>query len=585
MNEDCGLSDDLDAAVEGRYEPPARIAYRGGHLAARIDGSDGRIGWISSKTWPAPALHLPFLRAWVHSTGPGTERRTSLVARATTWSWRRFLVFLADRHGDEVNLEEIAEADVREFRESLPEGRTKYTMITELRVITRALFELGLCDRGLWEAAKAYAGRAESDPEIGLAPELFAEVVAAATRDVRAVADRIFAGEHLLSRYRRDQTDLTGDERRLGALLDELARTGVAPRGGRMPDGEIWWTAIPKMLFPTRSELTPMMVLLAARTGRNSETIKELDADHSIREGLLVEVSTIKRRRGYESEGASWEIGGPTRQYRTAGGVYLLIHAICARSRELAGTNALLSAWASGKAGGRNVYPWEHDMVNVGLPNLPKWTQSHGLTEDGLPLRLTFGRLKTTVDRDRAKANDFELDRAAVTNTPGVLYSSYVAPDPTARRALQSITNGALVELDERLTAIGSAEKSRPISTRPPITDEPNADKTAYLGCRNVLGHPTEEGEDCTASFLDCFGCPCAVVSDENIPTILRLSEELAERFDTISLDVWVRRYGQAWLAINNDILPSRTAEELAEFAAEMPEQTALVLLDEMEMF
>ncbi|MBT1631650.1 hypothetical protein [Curtobacterium flaccumfaciens] len=454
--------------------------------------------------------------------------------------------------------------------------------MTELRAITRAWYDLGIADRELFEASSEHIGHKQSEPQGGLSPELFRSVVRAAMKDVEAIADRLAQGEDLLGRYRSDPSALSDEDRFTGAALDQLARTGIVPDDlGRDAQGRRR-RHLPGMLFVTRDDLTPIMVLLAARTGRNSETIKELSAVHRVREGLVLETQTIKRRQGYESETATWEIGASARPLKTAGGLYLLLERLCRRARALSSSDALLCAWFWRRG---VCYPWARTLESPLLPNLPKWAKKHGFQEDGASLRLTINRIKTTVDRDRAMKNNFDLDRAAITNTPTVLYTSYVSPDASARRALQTITNGALVELDKQLTSASSPEKTEPISARPPIAAEPDAVTTAFMHCRNVLGHPSEEGIECTATILDCFGCPCAVVSDEHIPTILRLSEEMVERFSRYPLDAWVQRFGQAWLAIHNDILPSRTAHELADAAARMPDATALTLLDDPEMF
>ena len=58
------------------------------------------------------------------------------------------------------------------------------------------------------------------------------------------------------------------------------------------------------------------MVLAAALTDRNGETIKELPVRHRILEGKAVELIVVKRRRGARRwhEPATWEIGPPGRE-------------------------------------------------------------------------------------------------------------------------------------------------------------------------------------------------------------------------------------------------------------------------------
>lgn len=567
------------------YELPARITADDGGLRARLDGGDGRTGWLTTRGWAAPNLHLPFLRAFVATTGLGTRRRSSLVARQCQLSYRGFLQFFSTELGDDVSLGGIGPEHIRAYREHLKDSPTLAMRMTDLRVLTKALHDLGLCDRDLFEAASDAIPARRHSPQPGYDPETFASITAAATRDVEAITRRIADGEELLRRFRDRSQGLSEHERIVGRMLEEMADTGRPPRlRTAHMRAVVPMIDLARMLFLTVRDLEPLLVLLAIRTGRNVETLKELTGEHRIRESSVLETQTIKRRRGYESETVLWDIGSAKRQLKTAGGMYLLLHRLGRRSRDLARSDKLLCIFLQ-RNGGSHRFVWENRLNNVAGPDLGAWARSHNLTEGGAALRLTFNRIKTTVDRERAQANNFQLDRAAVTNTPEVLYRSYIAPDPTARRALESITNGALLDLDARLTAERSPEKTAPISQRPEAPDVPDAITTAFMRCRDVLGNPEQPGVECNADMLACFGCPCAVVGDEHIPTILRLSAELIEHFERLPLEQWIARFGQAWLAIHNDILPSRTTEEIAHFATLMPTHTALKILEKPEMF
>lgn len=569
------------------YDAPQRIEEVDGKMRARIDGSDGRTTWLSLDGFPARALHVPFLEAFVRSTGPTTSRKSSGCAKSMQWAYRRILAFLEHRHGPEVSIDQITENDVRAYRDQIVATDRNKGDLAELRLLTMTLFELNYCSAALWEVARESVYGRETRGVGGLSPEGFKEVLAAATRDVQAIAERIRAGEALLDAFLTRPETLTPEQKETGSSLHVLASGGPAPRTPRIVRGRARnsgpHNTVPPMLFPVLDDMTPILVLLACVTGRNSETLKELQSDHTVRDGLIVETTAIKRRRSYESETVEWEIGSRSRQWKTAGGVYLLVHDLCRRSRELANTTALLSAWNRHRD--ENRYPWHARLSNVGAPDLPNWALKHGLEEHGAPIHLTFGRIKTAVERQRAQKSEFDMDRAAVTNTPDVLYRSYISPDQDARAELESITSAALRELQQRFIDGRSALTEVPLHERPPITSEPDAVTTAFMQCRNVLGSPDYPGVECAATMLDCFGCPCAVVGDENIPTILKLSEEIEERFHTLPFETWIRRFGQSWLAIHTDILPSRSAQEIAIASSKMPERTALSLLDEPEMF
>jgi hypothetical protein len=76
-------------------------------------------------------------------------------------------------------------------------------------------------------------------------------------------------------------------------------------------------------------------------------------------------------------------------------------------------------------------------------------------------------------------------------------------------------------------------------------------------------GQPVHDGI-CRASFLACFACRNAVVTREHLPGLVDLLGELERRWTTTERDDWWRRYGQAWLSVTEDILPTFTPAELA---------------------
>lgn len=91
------------------------------------------------------------------------------------------------------------------------------------------------------------------------------------------------------------------------------------------------------------------MGFLAEVTGRNGETLTELPAAHRVLDGRAVELEVIKRRRGPRKwfEKVTWEIGPPSRELHTPGGVYLLLQALTARSRAVCGSPHLFCLWTN----------------------------------------------------------------------------------------------------------------------------------------------------------------------------------------------------------------------------------------------
>src|SRR5262249_7521492 len=105
-------------------------------------------------------------------------------------------------------------------------------------------------------------------------------------------------------------------------------------------------------LFLRLRDLPPLMMLAAALTERNGETIKELPVQHRVLEGRAVELVIVKRRRGARRwfETVTWEIGAPGRELHTPGGFYLLMLELTARSRERCASPLLWCVWRNGYA-------------------------------------------------------------------------------------------------------------------------------------------------------------------------------------------------------------------------------------------
>jgi hypothetical protein len=94
-----------------------------------------------------------------------------------------------------------------------------------------------------------------------------------------------------------------------------------------------------QQLFLLRQDVPAALVLLVAVTGLNIETVKELPPEHEVIEHRAVRLRVIKRRRGAGAwwRTVTWEIGPPGRELHHPGGIYLLLHRLMARGRELAG--------------------------------------------------------------------------------------------------------------------------------------------------------------------------------------------------------------------------------------------------------
>jgi hypothetical protein len=280
-----------------------------------------------------------------------------------------------------------------------------------------------------------YLGRRWRDPRQpgrpGYSDGELARILAAARSDAVAACRRIEAAERLLHRYQHDPAALSETERAAGAELAAMDATGLVP-GGRSRSAR---RQLARQLFLTSEDLPPLLVLMVALTGRNGETVKELPAAHRLLDGKAAEMEVIKRRRGAGrwTGQAVWETGPPSRRLHTPGGFYLLVHQLTARGRRISGSSLLWSVWRS-SPGNTPCGAEHHDPFAswLGQPvSLGGWAQRHDLRgDDGQPLVVQLGRLRTSAEVRRTRQLGGHLPSAARTNTMQVLWNSYLRADP-----------------------------------------------------------------------------------------------------------------------------------------------------------
>ncbi|KUM67176.1 hypothetical protein [Streptomyces curacoi] len=99
--------------------------------------------------------------------------------------------------------------------------------------------------------------------------------------------------------------------------------------------------------------------------------------------------------------------------------------------------------------------------------------------------------------------------------------------------------------------------------------------EAALATCTDYHGSPFNPSP-CAASFLQCFACRNAISSRDHLPAQLALLDELAAHWEGMDREVWWRRFGQAWLALTEDILPRFTPAELEAAARDKPSGTVL---------
>jgi hypothetical protein len=425
--------------------------------------------------------------------------------------------------------------------------------------------------------------------------------VQTARRDVERLRERLTSVESLV-----ESSDVDSDAASAASTrqLEEIARTGVVPIvGNRSISSMGARLEIARQLFLTWPDITSLLVLMVVCSGRNVETIKELPAEHRVLEGRAVELQVVKRRRGAGrwSETVTWEVGPPHRELHTAGGMYLLVHRLAARSRAFSGGSGLWALWRN-SAWGSEVENCEHvDPFSGGLhkhsyyvrdwhpEGLPPASSASGESSSSLvgasdSPRLDFNRLRKSVEVRRTKHLGGHLPSAARSNSTEVLFASYLRDDPSTIEWSQSVVGEAFVEaeaaaLESHRQSLLAAGGRTQLEVRRALSEESELEQTAWTGCMNPDAHPTT-GRTCEASFLDCFNCGNCVISHNHLPRLLDLLDALRARRQECSDQEWWVRYGAALAAIRHDVLPRFTAEELTVAAQS---QTRDALLDIVE--
>ncbi|MDT0467959.1 hypothetical protein [Streptomyces gibsoniae] len=469
--------------------------------------------------------------------------------------------------------------------------------------------------------AEGRAGAGTKRVTTGFSDGELARLLAALRADTAKIRDRIRAGEDLLRRFQDDPSALGEKDRETGRLLEQMAATGRVPMppGARNPFAPERQELAGK-LFLTLKDLPPLMMLAAALSERNGETIKELPVRHRVLEDRAAELVIVKRRRGARRwfETVTWEIGAPGRELHTPGGFYLLLLELTARSRQWCGTPLLWCVWRNGhgarlKVADDHIAPFENSLsctsilptvwaANRSRPLLadpqPDSTASGGMAP-GLPLQVSFNRIKTSMEVRRTKRMGGHLPSAAKSNTMPVLFRNYLSGDPVITAWAEEVLGEALVDAEQ--TARRAHEQAaRAAGGGPRVLPGPggaaalaesglDADTarqaadgsldTGWTACVDHDRHPLTQ-RPCQVTFLDCFHCGNCLVTRDHLPRLLGLLDALAQRRRELPEEVWWTRYGPAWVAIRQDILVKFTPAELQQARADQPHDALLDLVE-----
>lgn len=411
-------------------------------------------------------------------------------------------------------------------------------------------------------------------PLPGYSDREFMAIMSAARSEVAAIRARLKHGHALLARYAHEPESLSSEERQLGAVLTDIATTGVVPAMGHLQEA---WDTHPMMelarhLFVTDFDLGPLVTLAVGISGRNCETIKDLTVEHEVLEDKAVRVEVVKRRRGPSRmfETVHWEIGTPNQQLQRPGGYYLLLEQMMQLGRSFSGTTSLWSVW-NPRQGHYGAFD---DGLHVKTWHMSRWKQRHELLDDnGQPLQISLPRLKKTVDVRNTRAAGGHLPSSIRSNTMPVLFANYLRGDPSVQDWAGQVITAALSDAETEAYVCQARVLAGPVTPHRAtaeleLTHSAASDllagrlDTAFAACADIERSPLNDHRRCTASFLMCFGCANALVTHDHIPRLKALLDWLIDQRSKTDLDLWWHQYGPTWSAITEHIRPKFTPAE-----------------------
>ncbi|MCX4819667.1 hypothetical protein OG883_07055 [Streptomyces sp. NBC_01142] len=594
------------------YEAPAPVRKGvGGSLVVDFHGDDGRRATYEVGELPLPGWHALLAEALALRIGPSGGIRTLAGARGS-WralgSWARFL----ERTFPSPDVpEELTRAHVDAFHTRADASpRTRYSDMLEMRLQFEDSHLEGRLPAEAWDAFNRRLPRPRSVAIGGYSSGELDRLTAAARADTSRIVRRIRAGEQLVRQLAEDAGQVEPQRRE---LAQTLAATGEVPLLEFGLDLRQRRAELASHLFLTWRDMAPLMALLALATERNAETLKELPAKHRTLEDRAVELVVVKRRRGAKKwfETVTWEIGPKERELHTPGGLYLLLLELTARSREICGSSLAFCIWRNGiKNRNEHFAPFETALNDGGQIAMSQWAatrskpvladpppaaktkKNHAEKPNGesdeepartgpTPLKVTFNKIKTSVEARRTKQLGGHLPSSAKSNTAQTLFTNYLEPDETTREWAEEVITEALADAeqaawDAHATAVGrrgeptvipDAESPEqledaglPAQTARDLAD--GALDTAWTACEDYEHHP-ETGAPCGDSFLACFHCGNCLVTRTHLPKLLGLLNGLGTLRERMSEDAWWKRYGPAWAAVRHDILSKFTPAEV----------------------
>ncbi len=563
----------------------------------------------------APGLMIGLAEAFARRTAPGSGATRMRSFERAHVVLLRFAEYVATLAWPPREVAHLAPEHVDGFYASRSSMRGAPSELSQLKRLLSSAD--GLPDAMHLKLAEPSPRKGKGQKRPSYTPAEFGRIASAARADLRAAAKRIREHRAALEAARAGRFDTGGDpflarHVELLRFADEFAdvpryapgrgpvTTGrQAPKDWVFEHGRIADIVCRLHLSPT--EVAAAAVLMAAMTGQNRSVLTDTPAAHHRADGYTGSTAVAitrarKHRRGRRahmdlvwSEVPDWvsipEQPGPVSardELHTPFGLYMLLHELTARSRELMGDDRLLVGFSCKGGGGmgRGLRGGVNDLLVAAFGTRHQlMADQPGEHGQPVPLAVTIDQLRMTY---------LELNQKPVAHTTRTLATTYLLRNHGSLPEYQKVVAAALAdEVDKArargvMLALTAADLARAAADPATVAAEYGIDAdtlkkmiagdldTVMNACTdNDAGPWSPPGEPCRASFMQCLECANARALPRHLPIQVGVYDALAQRRTAMPALAWVSRFAAPHARLA-DILDQHGEVAVADARAQM---------------
>lgn len=429
----------------------------------------------------------------------------------------------------------------------------------------------------------------------------FHVIRALARRTASRIEQRITTGRDLLTGYRDGEFPPGSEQAQIGALLDQIARTGDVDR---YADGQLHehvrrtcrlvpggYRGVLQMLFPSGYEIGTLATLLICEEGWNLSVLETMEVpdfrpDGGIGDVEIHRVPTVKHRRPAGRKHASNNLvdlgpGSPGYALRQ-------VISITDQAREslqcLGRPTRRLLIGHRVKRCGPHREPW---LIGAPKHAIAIWAETLRMeSPHGGPLKLNGIRLRRThqalfggprQNTQRTHEDIYLLRNAVVREESGdvVVAGLQNAVDHAQATVKMRLLRSSPDPGSDELTAL-ARQAGMPLDRARELVAG-NLD-TATGACRDFEHSPFTPNGPCAASFLQCFACDNAVATSQHLPRITYLHQALANLRSAVSPAAWAADWAAHYSRISDLLLRHTTPEERTALSSRATDRDRLLI-------